>query len=529
MKICQICGREFNNLRSLTNHIARTEKITTKNYYDKYLLKNNENLCYCGNNNTFINMKRGYRKHCSKKCSANDLNVREKYEKSNLKLFGCKYPIQNKKIQNKIKKTNIIRYNKKFYSQTDEYNKKIKNTCIYKYGVDHYSKTEKSKEKHKCSYLKNLGYENPSQSPEVKLKKEQTYFNKTGYKNSFCNPKIIKKRNSNNLKNFGYEYPLQSPKIKQKVIESFRKTFYNNLFITNRLQNKVIPLFNLEEYIGIENKYPWKCLECNTEFEDNIDNGKIPRCLNCYPKLSGSSLIEKDVVKFCKQYYPDLIENDRIQIKPKELDIYIPKIKLAIEFHGLYWHSELQGKDKNYHLNKYLECKSKGIKLIQIFEDEWDNKKEIIKNIILNKFGKLSNKIDINVCNIREINDEFNEFLENNHINGSINSDINIGLYYNNELVSLLSINKIENNSYVISRFCNKINYNISDSFSKLFNYFKDKYLPTNTNIYSDLRYDEGYNYINLGFKFKLQIDPTYYSIDNKIWNCGYDIYTFKL
>ena len=58
----------------------------------------------------------------------------------------------------------------------------------------------------------------------------------------------------------------------------------------------------------------------------------LPRCLKCYPFIQGYSNSEKELVEFCKQYYPNLIENDRQLIKPKELDIVIPELKLAIEF-----------------------------------------------------------------------------------------------------------------------------------------------------------------------------------------------------
>ena len=70
---------------------------------------------------------------------------------------------------------------------------------------------------------------------------------------------------------------------------------------------------------------------------------------------------EKELVEFCKQYYPDLIENDRQLSKPYELDIVIPELKLAIEFNSTYWHSEQAGKDKNYHLNKTIECEKQRI------------------------------------------------------------------------------------------------------------------------------------------------------------------------
>jgi hypothetical protein len=65
----------------------------------------------------------------------------------------------------------------------------------------------------------------------------------------------------------------------------------------------------------------------------------LPRCLKCYPKSQGFSKVEKELTKFCKFYFPNLKENKKDLIKPLELDIIIPELKLAIEFNGLWFHS----------------------------------------------------------------------------------------------------------------------------------------------------------------------------------------------
>jgi len=70
--------------------------------------------------------------------------------------------------------------------------------------------------------------------------------------------------------------------------------------------------------------------------------------------------------------------NNRSVLNCLELDIYLPEYNVAIEFNGLYWHSELY-KEKDYHLNKTLECKKKGVDLLHIFEDDWVFKQDIIK------------------------------------------------------------------------------------------------------------------------------------------------------
>ncbi len=104
------------------------------------------------------------------------------------------------------------------------------------------------------------------------------------------------------------------------------------------------------------------------------------RCGVCdsYNKMSRP---EKEIVTFIKSFYSgEVLENSRKIIPPFELDIYIPEKKLAIEYNGLYWHSEEKGKDKHYHKNKYNLCKDKDIRLITIFEDEYLEGREKILN-----------------------------------------------------------------------------------------------------------------------------------------------------
>lgn len=95
-----------------------------------------------------------------------------------------------------------------------------------------------------------------------------------------------------------------------------------------------------------------------------------------------SSIEEKDITNFIQSLTSEsIIENDRRVINPQELDIYVPNKNLAFEYNGMYWHSDLF-KDKDYHQKKFLKCKEKGIRLIQINEYDWMNKQDIVKSII---------------------------------------------------------------------------------------------------------------------------------------------------
>jgi len=336
-----------------------------------------------------------------------------------------------------------------------------------------------------------------------KCKTENTNINRYGKKAPAQNNIIKEKTKQTNLKKYGVEYVQQNKEVLKKRTSSRLDKFSN---IANKRVEEQKVIF-LEEYKGmrIDNKsiyYKFKCKKCNTEFEDNIHSKKV-RCPVCVPNTS--SIKENEVIDFIRSiYHLDIIENDRNILNGKEIDIYIPEKKVAIEFNGLYWHSELNGKNKDYHLNKTETCNNNGIKLIHIFEDEWDNKREIVKSIIRIKLGIVDDKIFARKTKILEINKkDRNVFLENNHLQGSSNSSINIGLFYSDELVSLLTFGSSrynKNYKWEIHRFVSKKNTVVIGGFSKLLKYFTNNY-SGDIITYSDKRYFTGKVYENNGFK----------------------------
>ena len=120
-----------------------------------------------------------------------------------------------------------------------------------------------------------------------------------------------------------------------------------------------------------------------------------------------------------------------------------------------------------------MDSQNNNIKLIQIFSDEWINKKEIVKSRIKNLIGVNENKIYARKCTIKEItNNDYILFLYNNHLQGYNSAKIKLGLFYNDELISIMSFSKSRYNKkyeYEIIRYCNKINYSIIGGFNKLF------------------------------------------------------------
>lgn len=232
------------------------------------------------------------------------------------------------------------------------------------------------------------------------------------------------------------------------------------------------------------------------------------------PNVLAKSEAELKLLKFVKNNTEaKTLSGDYSVLEYNELDIYVPKLNFAIEYNGVYWHSMANKSDKNYHLNKTNKCLSKGIQLFHIFEDEYTHKKDIVESKILTVLGK-SSKIYAGKCNIKEISTkESIEFLEKNHIKGSICSDIKIGLYYNDVLVSLININKTPiHNTYEILRYCDVLNTSIIGGVSKLLEYLDKNYVVNKIIVYVDKRWSNGNLYKNLGFDevSHTKVDYTY-------------------
>ncbi|MFW5848018.1 MAG: hypothetical protein ACOCVF_03800 [bacterium] len=193
------------------------------------------------------------------------------------------------------------------------------------------------------------------------------------------------------------------------------------------------------------------------------------------------SQFENEIYNFLSKYVNNIIKRDKTTINPYELDFFLPDYKLAIEFNGNYYHSYEKLNDKYYHQRKTDLCESKNILLIHIFQYQWENKQDIIKSIILSKLGIFKNKIYARKCKVIEVsNKDKSTFLNNNHLQGKDNSSIKLGLYYGDELVSLMTFGKRKisgsKSRLEMIRFCNKINTQVIGGASKLFKYFINNY-----------------------------------------------------
>jgi len=466
----------------------------------------------CNNETKYHNSTLGYNDYCSIQCVSSDPRIKDIKEEKSYKKFGTKAPAMNTEIKNKMIKTNIERYGSNSPLQNKEIKQKSQDTLFKNHGVDNPNKSEEILNRRIESFKKS----------DYKKNYSKTMLDRYGVEYPYQKEEFLIKSKETLLRNFGVVHPYQNKDILLKT---------QNKKIQTWIKNKINENYNILD-INYDNKeYTMKC-DCNKDhtfkikfdlFDSRNQFAKY-KCTICFPEnFNQTSMVELDLLEFIKNSYSgEIIENSKKIINPYELDIYLPDLKLAFEFNGLYWHSE-QVKGNNYHLNKTELCEEIGIKLIHIYEDDWEHKQNIVKSRILNLIGGNSSKISGRKCEIREINDNnlIREFLENNHLQGFIGSQIKIGLFYQNILVSLMTFGKKRRsmgsksypNSYEMLRFCNKLNTTVIGSASKLFKYFINNYNPTEVISYADRSWSQGELYERLKFKFTHKTPPNYYYI----------------
>lgn len=233
-----------------------------------------------------------------------------------------------------------------------------------------------------------------------------------------------------------------------------------------------------------------------------------PKCNSVISKM------ELELYDFISQQGILVEQNNRKIIPPLELDIIIPDKKIAIEFNGNYWHSELGGKDKDYHLNKTKMCNSVNIQLLHFFESEWLYKKDIVKSLINSKLGT-SNRIYARNCKIVEVDTSYKNLKLNEwHLQGEDKSSVKLGLSFEGDIVSIMTFCKSRftgKYEWELSRFASKLNTTIIGGASKLLNHFEKKYNPKNIVSYANKRYSNGNLYKQLNFIFKYDSPPNYF------------------
>jgi very-short-patch-repair endonuclease/predicted RNA-binding Zn-ribbon protein involved in translation (DUF1610 family) len=206
-----------------------------------------------------------------------------------------------------------------------------------------------------------------------------------------------------------------------------------------------------------------------------------------------------------------VLTSNRTLIPPQELDIIIPEHKIAVEFNGLYWHSERQQADNHYHYKKYKACKSAGYQLISIFEDEWNNKPEVVLDLILSKCGTTSatKYFARNTKIVTLDSTPYSNFVIDNHLQGKGRASIRYGLQATDgRLVAVMGFTQNSHNNYTLERFCSS--GVVVGGFSKLLKAFVRQHQPSQILSFVDHRVSDGQVYTKSGFVIDKELPPDY-------------------
>lgn len=474
----------------IENRFKDTKNPSEVFYRLKNHIEENPKCPICGNNLEFIRFSRGYRDYCSKKC-------RIEGTKSSISKSHLEYSKEKKEnVEKKKKETCLKKYGKEFVAQVEEFKQKEKETCLKKYGVEYSFQSDNNKEKSKKTLIEHYGVTTPMKSDSIKNKVKKTCQEKYRSDLYWTCEDFYRKSNETKRKNLhekwldlGYDVDFlgTGEVLVHNVCEKHKEIKIPLGLFHNRVVNKQII-----------------CPTCNPVYK------------------SYESSYEIELFEFIKSLGIEVEQHNRKILQGRELDLFIPRFNFAIEVNSVYWHSSLF-KSKDYHLNKLKLCQEKGIQLLQFWENDLQNKKEIVKDIISSKLG-LNKRIFARKCQIKEIDSKTSkEFLDQNHLQGNVNASIRLGLFYKDELVEVMTFGKLrkalgsksEENCYELYRLCTKNGLSVVGGASKLFKHFLKEYKPkevisychndiSNGSVYKKLEFEDSNN-LTLGYFY---VDP---------------------
>lgn len=481
---------------------------------------------------THFNCTEGYRERAEKTnsirygCSwpMQSSEIQEKAKCTTLSNFGVSNPSQSSDILCKIQQTNRLKYGTDWAISSPEVIQKSRETCVERYGAEYYQYTDEFKERFKETSLQRYGVSSPTKSKQIQDKIRQTNIERYGAVRCMCLPEYQKRMKQTNNRLYGVDCFTQTREYAHSQMTDPAKVdkwmeFKSDpiSFITDNF-DPLPTVSQIADLCGVSDTTVWVHV-----YSSNAGN-----LVSKY-----KSSMETEVIEYIQSVRPDVSiqVHDRDVIRPLELDIFIPELNIAFECNPTFTHNSSLGdcwggppKSYKYHQIKTNMCEDEGVFLFHIFGYEWLHKRKIIESMISNLLHVSSNKIFARKCRVVEVTSkQCRDFLDTNHRQGFTSSQIKLGLVYEDELVSLMTFSRprhtigqkdTSTNTYELSRFCSKLNYNVVGAASKLLKHFVNKYEPNKIVSYSDRSHTKGNLYVCLGFKEVRRSDPNYVWVD---------------
>lgn len=395
---------------------------------------------------------------------------------------------------------------------------------LERYGVNHNMYSEATKEKIRQTCLERYGVENPFQAEQSKEKSKQTCLEKYGTEYASASDSVKDKIKQTCLKKFGSGNYKQSEQHRESVLKY--------------IQDKFPFVINYDGDIKTCKCVHPGCDKCEEkQFTINYDtllyrdrNG-LEMCTKLNPEgiNNRDTSIELFVQNILKELNIEFDTQVEHIIPRSKIDIYIPSHHLAIECNGVYYHSDIK-KYKKYHLDRTIACRKSGVQMIHIWEDWIRNEPENVKSLIKSKLGIYDNHTSASKCKVRQITSRQASEITKFHIQGSCKAGVSYGLFYKDELVSVMCFTKRKMNAkqfeWELVRYCCKPGWQITMGASRLLHNFIKNYSPKTIVSYSSNDISDGHLYEMLGFISDHKSTLSYWYIDKSMKR--YHRYTFS-
>jgi len=395
---------------------------------------------------------------------------------------------------------------------------KMKEGIVKKYGIDNVSKVRSVVKKRSETNQQRYGG-HPMQLVRFKDKTKQTNQQRYGVDHPMQLQQFKDKAERTNQEKYGARYIQQIEAFRNKTKQTNQQKYGSDFWMQQHFTEDTLQKLNNPLWLQHEHHVLRKTLSqiaCDLGFNHMTTLARYFRLHGVEIKHFYQSRGERELLDWLSQYV-EVESNQRNIISPYELDIFIPKLKIAIEYCGLYWHSEQQGKTATYHQNKLLRCQSMGIQLITIFEDEWQNKKHQVQSKLkavigcddrLVVYGRKTNTTIVAKKRAQTFMDQY-------HIQSKGPCSVQIGLEYGTELVACATFRQNKPGIYELTRYATK--YHVPGGFSKLISFFQRTHDWVTIITFADLRWSSGALYKVSGWLLDKTLRPDFsYIIGNR-------------
>ena len=580
-RICAYCGQEFETKNSRKKfcdrvHTAKCIICGSEFVVPNNRLKEKDIACTCSKECRSMLRKQTNIARYGTDTPAENEYIKDKIQSTNLEKYGTIVPSKSVEVRKKISKnsnsnveavisTNLSKYGTKWPMQSEQVKRKQQKTVEALYGVSNVMQSENVKESRIQSYKDKTGYSHPFQNPEVKDKVNETNVERYGAYYPLQNDEIKNKYQNTIHEKYGVSNVQQDSEIHQKTLQTTKERYGSECYLTSESGQKKVRESMLEKYgrLYVSQSEHWLeqiMLDSSktdnfTQFRSNpksylVNNYNKPPTLKVLAHDLGVhintvgkyildngcqhlvqyvySYMEQEVYDAIKQINSEIrvVRNTKQVITPLELDLYLPDYHMGIECNPTATHNSsinFFSKDKlpvapKYHQMKTELCENKGIFLFHIFGYEWAHRKDVIISMLRNLLGRNEYRIFARNTIIKSVNSNTaRTFLDQNHRQGYASAKISLGLFAEDELVSLMTFDKMRHtigkyseDCFELVRFCSKQNTTVVGAASKLFAHFLTEYSPKEVISFSDRAHTRGNLYQKLGFAEITRSTPNY-------------------